>query len=281
MIAPQMPTAAGSLRQPRSKLIVVLPAYNEEANVGNLLDRIDQALTDADQPYEVIVVNDGSRDRTAEILARYEKLVPLTVFEHEINQGLGATIRDGLALAAKRARDSDMIITMDADETHTPGLMFRMVGAVHEGHDVVIASRYRTGARIYGLSLSRRFVSWAASWLFRIVFPIPGVRDYTCGYRVYRGSALRLAFERYGNSLVTGEGFNCMVDILLKMRGLPLVFGEVPMILRYDLKIGESKMQMAKTMRQTLMLMVERRLSMSDRGSTRSARAAANTLKGV
>ena len=62
----------------------------------------------------------------------------------------------------------------------------------------MIASRYRR-RRVVGASLHRRVLSWGASLLLRAVFPIRGVRDYTCGYRAYRAPVLRQAFERYGD----------------------------------------------------------------------------------
>lgn len=241
-------------------MLVVLPAYNEEANIGPLLDRIDEAMEESNLLYEVIVVDDGSKDRTFAVLTEYAKRIPLTISRHEVNKGLGVTIRDGLLLASQIAAKNDIVVTMDADETHTPGLILRMVRMVREGHDVVIASRYQQGARVYGLSLPRRLISYLASWLFRIVFPTQGVKDFTCGYRAYRGSVLSSAISRYGSQFVEADGFQCMVDILLKLRKMDVIFGEAPMILRYDLKLGASKMQVGRTMRQTLILILKRRL---------------------
>jgi dolichol-phosphate mannosyltransferase len=243
-----------------SRIIVVLPAYNEEANIGNLLRRIFESLTDEHIGFSIIVVNDGSSDRTRQILDEYGAEFPLTVHHHEQNQGLGATIRDGLRRAAEVASERDIVITMDADESHTPGLMIRMIGMIREGYDVVIASRYQRGSRIYGLSMGRRAISWLASLLMRVVFPTPGVSDYTCGYRAYRAEALKQAYAQYGDTLVNQSGFQCMVDILLKLRRLPLIFGEVPLVLRYDLKLGQSKMRLTRTSIDTLKLLWTRRL---------------------
>jgi dolichol-phosphate mannosyltransferase len=177
-----------------------------------------------------------------------------------VNQGLGATIRDGLLLAVQVAGKNDVVITMDADETQTPALIPRMVGMLREGHEVVIASRYQPGARVFGLSPFRRLLSYAASWVFRILFPIEGVKDFTCGFRAYRASVLSAAVSRYGERFVEADGFQCMVDILLKLRNMDVIFGEAPMILRYDLKRGASKMRVARTIRQTLWLLIKRRL---------------------
>ena len=242
-----------------SRIIVVLPAYNEEANIGNLLRRIFESLTDEHMGFSIIVVDDGSSDRTQQILEEYGRDFPLMIHRHAENQGLGATIRDGLRQAAAVASERDIVITMDADESHTPGLMIRMIRMIREGYDVVIASRYQPGSRVYGLSMNRRIVSRVASLLMRVLFPTPGGSDYTCGYRAYRAEALQQAYSQYGDTLVDQDGFQCMVDILLKLRKLPLIFGEVPLILRYDLKRGQSKMRMMKTSMNTLGLLWRRK----------------------
>jgi dolichol-phosphate mannosyltransferase len=207
----------------------------------------------------VILVDDGSRDSTARIIEGYAQHMPITMMRHEVNLGLGATIRDGLLTAAKTAADADIIVTMDADDTHAPGLILRMVRMISEGYDVVIASRYREGSRCVGVPTYRLALSHGASWLFRLVFPTRGVRDYTCGYRAYRARAVRDAISRYGEGFLDQDGFQCMVDILLKLRRMHLIFGEVPFILRYDQKEGSSKMNVPRTVKDTLLLMWKRR----------------------
>jgi dolichol-phosphate mannosyltransferase len=96
--------------------------------------------------------------------------------------------------------------------------------------------------------------------MFQILFPIRGVRDYTCGYRAYRTETIRAAAAMYGDQLITETGFSCMADLLLKLRRLPLEMSEIPLELRYDRRGGGSKMRVLRTIRQTLMLMVRRRL---------------------
>jgi dolichol-phosphate mannosyltransferase len=250
----------GSRTRSRRRVCVVLPAFNEEARIGTLLDRIDAALQEAGLAYQVLVVDDGSRDRTAEIVREKSRSMPVTLRQHEVNKGLGVTIRDGLLEAVQWLDPDDVIVTMDADDTHTPGLVLRMVRMISEGHDVVIASRYQPGSRTIGVPLSRRACSLLGSLLFRLVLPIPGVRDFTCGYRAYRAGALKAAIDLHGEHFVDQEGFQCMVDILLKLRPMQLIFGEVPFILRYDFKEGQTKMKVARTITATLKLLAVRRL---------------------
>jgi dolichol-phosphate mannosyltransferase len=247
-------------RKPPGKVIVVLPAFNEEENLGELLERIDQTMVDEHQPYEVIVVDDGSSDRTSEIAQQHSSFMPVRVHRHQANQGLGATIRDGLRIAAESCGERDIVVAMDADNTHTPRLIRAMTRLVEEGNDVVIASRYQRGAYIRGVPLHRQFLSYGARVLFQIAFPIHGVRDYTCGFRAYRAPVLREAFQKYGEQFVSEDGFQCMVDILLKLRDMDVIFRECPLILRYDFKGGASKMNVSRTVFRTLGLLIRRRL---------------------
>lgn len=242
-------------------MIVVLPAYNEEENLGPLLQRLDQSMREDGIEYEIIVVDDGSTDGTARIAGEYAQYLPVRLERHEINRGLGATIRDGLTTAVSITTDEDIIVVMDADNSHTPGLIRNMLRVVREGADVVIASRYRPGSYIRGLPFHRKLLSLGARVLFQLFFPIRGVRDYTCAYRAYRALVLRDAFRRYGDDFVNQKGFQCMVDILLKLRELDLIFREVPLILRYDLKHGASKMNVLRTIAGSISLIVKRRVA--------------------
>ena len=250
--------ASAPQRPPRC-VRIVLPAYNEADNLPALLRALQETMADNHIAYEVIVVDDGSRDQTAALIDAWTAELPLVLVRHEVNQGLGATLRDGLQMALERAGERDIVITMDADATHMPGLIVQMVRMIGEGYDVVIASRYRAESRVYGVPRLRRVMSRAASILMRVVFPIRGVRDFTCGYRAYRSDVLQRAVDRYHGEFVNQEGFQCMVDILLKLRPMRLIFGEVPLLLRYDRKGGQSKMQIGRTAKNTLLLLLRRR----------------------
>jgi len=245
--------------QGRKKVWIVLPAYNEERDLPHLLDRIDEAMDDAGLRFELLIVDDGSTDRTAEIAEMWANKLPLQIITHPENQGLGATLRDGLEWACQLAQPSDVIITLDADNSHTPELIIRMVRLVREGHDVVIASRFTPGSRVRGVPVHRRILSRVAGLLLKVLFPIRGVRDYTSGYRAYRAGVL-MDVTSENPRFFDQEGFQVMVDVLLKLRRNPdLIFGEAPMVLRYDLKEGASKMDVLATTGGTLRLMLKRR----------------------
>ena len=259
---PALATAAPPSTAARRKQVVwiVLPAYDEAQGLAALLAAIDEAMFQAGLAYRVVLVDDGSRDATLAIAEEHASRLPMEIVRHPQNEGLGAALRDGLMRAAALADPSDVLVTMDADQSHTPQLILRMVHTLREGHDLVIASRFQPGSRVVGVPPLRRFLSRWGSLLLRVLFPIRGVRDYTCGYRAYRAGVLQEVLRQRGTALFEQSGFQCMVDILLQLRRLELVCGEVPLILRYDWKRGPSKMNVARTLRQTLSLLVRRRL---------------------
>ena len=236
---------------------IVLPAYNEEETILPLIMDIMRILGERFKAFEVIVVNDGSTDNTAKIVSELN-LPMVKLVEHTKNKGLSESIKTGLVYTLKDTDQNDIIVTMDADNTHSPGLIHRMSTLIEEGNDVVIASRYRPGARIIGLTLTRRTISFGGNMLFRLLFPTRGVKDYTSGYRAYRAGFLCKAFELWENSFINEPGFSCQVDILLKLRKMHAIMNEVPLILRYDQKESASKMNVMSTMTDTLKLAAKR-----------------------
>ena len=98
------------------------------------------------------------------------------------------------------------------------------------------------------------------SILFQSIYPVKGVRDYSCGYRAYRAGFLQDALVAQGEHLFAQEGFACMVGILLHLARERGRFTEIPLVLRYDQKLGASKMPVGDTVRRTLGLLVRERL---------------------
>lgn len=237
------------------KILFALPAFNEEKDLPKLLETFEQQMEASHYEYQVVIVDDGSTDGTLSVIRNWSSKIPIDLVQHAKNSGLGETIQDALYRSTALAAPDDVVVTMDADNTHSPALIPAMVSAIQKGGDVVIASRYRRGSRVVGLSFVRHVMSYGARFLFQIAFPITGVRDYTCGFRAYRASLLKYAFARYGKTLVQERGFAAMAEILLKLRALNPKFHEVPMVLRYDLKSGDSKMRVGATVMKTLRMM--------------------------
>lgn len=239
-------------------ITVVLPAYNEEEALPPLLESLEKLHKDHLPGLRVLVVDDGSKDATAAVVQErvtsegWLRLVP-----HSHNMGLSQAVQTGFGAALEGAQPDDVVITMDADNTHPPDLIPGMLAKLEEGNDVVIASRYRPGAKVYGVPSYRQLFSVGMRLLFQLALPIRGVRDYSCGYRAYRAEALQRAYAHYGEDFITEQGFSCMVEILCQLSRLrPMRFAEVPLILHYDRKPGETKMRVTKTITDTLRLLL-------------------------
>ena len=245
-----------------SRLIVVLPAYNEEDCLPPLLRKFRKlfryyAAKSAGFDPLVIVVDDGSKDRTAAVALEAAKKMPVRLVQHPQNKGLGEAIKTGLRAAMEESTsDADVFVLMDADDTHPPHYVIPMLKRIDAGADMVIASRYRPGSKQVGIPLNRWFMSQVARWLFVLFLGLPGVRDYTCGFRAYRSGLIRRSLEHYGDEIITRNGFACTDQLLVNIACLGNIrIREIPFILRYDRKVGPSKLNLGVTVLETFKLL--------------------------
>lgn len=223
---------------------VLLPAFNEEASLTRLLPKIKEVFKKRNQSYRIVVVNDGSTDNTADLLLQYQKEYPLHVVTHKINRGLGETERNGFEYCTEHAHDEDIIVRLDCDDTHEPEYIFTLIEKLNQGYDAVNTSRFQPGGGQKGVNTYRAFISYAANIFMKIVFNIPGVRDFSCGFRAYKARVLKDAIKIFGNGFIQlkGLGFTSTLETIVKLKLLGCRFAEVPFVLRYDKKASPSKM---------------------------------------
>ncbi|MEK7276901.1 MAG: glycosyltransferase family 2 protein, partial [Chloroflexota bacterium] len=244
-----------------SSITLILPAYNEAEALPPLLAAIAATRASALPNLSVIVVDDGSKDNSAQVVRDFDQPW-VKLVQHPRNMGLAQAMRTGIAAALEVAPPDGLIACMDADNSHQPHELVIMLEKLNAGLDVVIASRFQPGAKMAGIPPHRQLFSWGVSVLFQVFTPIPGVRDFSCGYRLYRAGALRRAVAVWRDQFITEQGFACMTEILLKLSLLPgLKFGETPMDLRYDRKPGATKMKVGQNIRDMFALMWRHRLS--------------------
>jgi len=229
-------------------IYIILPVYNEADVIGILLERIDREMAKNNYGYRILAINDGSSDATASVIRQYCKKFPIELINFEKNRGVGEVMRTGLRLALEKSKtDEDVIVTMDADNTHDPRVIKMIINKIEEGYEVVIPSYLATGGMIIGLSFRRLFFSLAANFLYKISFYIKGINEYTGFYRGYKVGALKMALEKYKDKLIESNGFAAMAELLVKCRRVPLLITEVPLILRYDFKGEKSKLKVFPT----------------------------------
>lgn len=128
-----------SLDTGNSRVFVLLPAYNEVSALGKLIPRIGSVLK---SNYSIIVVDDGSDDETAHLCRKYSNQYPVKCVSHGVNRGLGAALRTGLEYILDDSSGADLLVVMDADNTHSPEHIKSMLEKI-DSSDIVIASRYK------------------------------------------------------------------------------------------------------------------------------------------
>ncbi len=239
--------------------------YNEQASIPLLRCQLVPSKSQAVDL--IITVNDGSQDDTLPLLQNWQREEPrLRIVSYSPNRGLPGAVTAGLVAAlGERSELDTILVTMDADASHPIDLIPLMVEKVHQGYDIVIASRRHPGASQVGLTIDRKILSWGASSLMRIFYPIIGLNDYSTNYRAYRASLIREALAKSGGRLVEAAGFAGVVELLLRLASLNPRIAEVPLTLRYDLKESRSKMKVLRTAIGYLGLLSQRKVS-SDAG---------------
>ena len=212
---------------------IVLPAYNEAASIGALLDKVQTMGPDLPGDFRVLVVDDGSADGTADVVRGHALGADgrAEVVAHEHNMGLGAAMRTGIDAFLDRSAPNDVMVSMDADDTHEPHFIMPLLQAVERGAGVAIASRFQPGGREIGVSLIRRIFSRGVRVFMRVVAPVPGVRDYSCGYRAYTRAALERGRAVFGDHLAESPHFSIMAELLVKLAAAGVRFEEVPFTL--------------------------------------------------
>ena len=150
-------------------IVLILPAYNEAVALPPLLSAVAAARARLPN-LTVIVVDDGSKDNTAQVVqgldSDWVKLV-----RHPHNMGLAQAMRTGLAAALEVAPPDGLIASMDADNSHQPHELTLMLDKLNTGLDVVIASRFQPGAKMAGIPPHRQLFSWGVSILFQTFTP--------------------------------------------------------------------------------------------------------------
>lgn len=230
---------------------VLLPAYNEESALEPLCRKFKEAMESSGFEYRLVIYDDGSSDGTRKKAEALSRLYPVDVVCHEKNAGLGRTMIDGLDYLNRISGEDDVWVTMDCDDTHEPKYIPGAVKLLGEGWDVVILSRYAAGgAGQEGLSGFKKILSRGAGVFLKFFFPMRGIWEYSCNYRVYRAAAVRHAMKVLGKRFVELEswGFVVAPEILIRLRMTGARITEFPFVLRYDQKTSPSKNRTFKTL---------------------------------
>jgi glycosyltransferase involved in cell wall biosynthesis len=192
-------------------IYVCIPSYNEAPTIGLLLWKVRQVFAGFPREYQLLVLDDGSDDTTAEVLERYTRVLPLTVTRHQTRRGYAASVEALLRQAVDRTDrpKRDCAILMHADFNHGPNYIPDLVRRIESGADIVVAESKLQGEP----SRSRRLVRRFAPVLLRGAVSVPGVSDLVSGFAIFRLVTLRNAFRGSAGPLLTTQGWAANAEL--------------------------------------------------------------------
>ncbi len=213
------------------KNLVIIPTYNEIENI----DKMVRTVFALPRPFDLLVVDDGSPDGTAEHVKKLQGEFPgLHLVERKGKLGLGTAYIHGFKWAL--GRDYEHIFEMDCDFSHNPADLVRLLEACEKGADVAVGSRYCKGGKVHNWPLGRILMSYFASVYVRIILWLP-VKDTTAGFKCYRRQVLETI--ELDKIRFMGYAFQIEMKYRAYKKGFKIV--EVP-ILFTDRVLGQSKM---------------------------------------
>ena len=218
----------------QSDSLVIIPTYNEKENIRAIV----KAVTELEKPFDVLVIDDGSPDGTADIVKEMmegEKKGRLFLVQRQVKLGLGTAYICGFKWALEH--DYKYIFEMDADFSHNPLDLPKLYAACHdEGYDVSIGSRYITGVNVVNWPIGRVLMSYYASQYVRTVLGIR-IHDTTAGFVCYR----RKVLQTIDLDAIRFKGYAFQIEMKYSSLCLGFKVKEVPVIF-VNRELGTSKM---------------------------------------
>jgi dolichol-phosphate mannosyltransferase len=213
-------------------VVVVLPTYNERENLERIAEAILTALPEA----TLLIVDDNSPDGTGTLADTMAAREPrLQVLHRTAKEGLGAAYREGFRWAVARS-ETRAIVQMDADFSHDPGDLPRLLAPLMTGSDLVLGTRYMPGGRTVGWPIRRKLISRVGTAFARIVLLLP-YRDLTGGFKAWRRELLEAIRLREANA----SGYGFQIETTWWAHRRHAVITQVPIIFR-ERVAGSSKM---------------------------------------
>ena len=218
--------------RPSQRTLVIIPTYNERENLPLILGRMQVAQPDV----HVLVVDDGSPDGTGELADELALAHPdrVHVMHRTSKAGLGAAYLAGFAWGL--GRGYTVLVEMDADGSHAPEELYRLLDAVDRGADLSIGSRYIDGGTVRNWPRRRKILSKTANGYARVMLGVK-IDDITAGYRAYRREVL----EKIELATVDSKGYCFQIEMSWRTVSAGFSVVEVPITFT-ERELGKSKM---------------------------------------
>ncbi len=231
---------------------IIFCAYNEAENLEKLLVNINHELEILGRDFEIITCLDGSSDDSFKILSDFQEFHQITILPIENQRGLGKAYKKLFLEVIKNSNDQDLIISLDADNTHDPEQIAEMIKHFENNSlDLLVASRFCDTSIMEQFPLHRKLISKSISILFRTLFRVKKIsgkklQDYTSGFRIYKAGKLKELFQIEKDNFITEPEFTYTCELLIKLARINSRVDEIAISYNYSKKIGKSKLRIMR-----------------------------------
>jgi dolichol-phosphate mannosyltransferase len=229
------------------------PAYNEAKNIPHLARSLSHS---ANFKFRLIIVDDGSTDSTRQVVRNLARRYPLKIIGYKNNRGPGFAFKYGFDYITKYAKDADLIITIEADNSSDLAAVDKMRKLV-KNYDVVLASPIKMKNGLVNIKFHRKILTYANHYVTDFFFRIRGVDSYGNFFRIYRVSAIKNLKKAYGKNYLTEDGFSAVSEILVKLHKVGASFTSFPAQVNWTKRKGQSKMKIAKYIRSQILFIIK------------------------
>lgn len=237
----------------------LIPVYNEIKNLPRLLRDTETYMSENNFEFRFIFLNDGSTDGSLEFLEKEKKNNDkIHILSHYPNKGVRDSFLEGFNEFLKRAKEDDILVTKEADNTSDNQVLKEMLDSIiDKGYDIALASCYAPGGGFENTTLFRKILSSTANLMVKIRFGLWGFWTFSSFYRAFSYECLKKAFSE-DQKMMTSNGFTCVVEMLIKLNRMGFKISEIPMVLRSSERQGKSKIPVFKTILGYLKLFVSK-----------------------
>jgi len=219
-----------------AQVAIILPTYCEAENITDIIHTIENLRLNS----TLVVIDDSSPDGTQNIVRELkENYKNIILLNRPSKMGLGTAIRDGFRFLLSLPKPPKYIITMDADYSHNPNDIPKLLKLAEKGYDLVIGSRYCEKGKVKGWKLSRLLISKIANKITGMLIKLP-LNDFTSGFRCYSKEYIRKALPR-----LHSETYEIQIETVRQARLQNSKIGEIPIVFE-NRKKGKSKLTLTE-----------------------------------
>lgn len=246
---------------------VLFCALNEEENLKKFLVDLTHEMQTLKEKngydFEIIACLDGTTDNSVDLIEATSKFCNIRILPLSNQKGLGRAYKRLFEDVLNNCREEDLVVTLDADNTHNPNQIHEMVQYLKEHElDLLIASRFCNNSVMNDFPLYRKFISKTTAKLLRNLFRTKKINDkylgdFTSGYRLYKTDKIIELKNKMGNKFISEPEFTYTCEFLIKLARIGAKIDEIPISYDYGKKMGKSKLSIIKNFWRLMVLLTK------------------------